>query len=338
MVRWIVPFLLVISPTPSPGAAPPDRLDQAIARGLRRLETGAAAYVQNRQCFSCHHQTLTIASLLQARHRGFAIDGDLLQDQVRFTRDSFQDRKDSIRKGENVGGRSTTAAYALHTLQLGGHPADEMTNALVQYLVVRQEIDGSWPAQMPRVPSEGSKFTNATLALAAFRHYASIDPTRNPEVARAYQKGSAWLLEARPESTEDRVFHLRGLVDLQAPRERIEKALRELASQQLPDGAWRQIPLREGDAYATATVLLALRHAGIDRANAVYRRGIGYLLRTQTAEGAWIVTTRNRPIQRWFDNGDPGGKHQFISFLATGWATLALLDACPPRSGESPDG
>jgi N-acyl-D-amino-acid deacylase len=43
------------------------------------------------------------------------------------------------------------------------------------------------------------------------------------------------------------------------------------------------------------------------------------------------VQTRSRPVQVFFDNGDPGGKSQFISFLATGWATLALLEACPEK-------
>jgi hypothetical protein len=35
-------------------------------------------------------------------------------------------------------------------------------------------------------------------------------------------------------------------------------------------------------------------------------------------------------VQPFFDNGDPGGKSQFISFSATNWAVLALLEAIPP--------
>jgi hypothetical protein len=34
-------------------------------------------------------------------------------------------------------------------------------------------------------------------------------------------------------------------------------------------------------------------------------------------------------LQLFFDNGDPGGKSQFISFAATGWAVLALLEQFP---------
>ena len=62
------------------------------------------------------------------------------------------------------------------------------------------------------------------------------------------------------------------------------------------------------------------------------RRGLAYLLKTQREDGAWIVETRSRPVQIFFDNGDPGGKSQFISFAATNWAVLALLETLPPAS------
>jgi N-acyl-D-amino-acid deacylase len=61
-----------------------------------------------------------------------------------------------------------------------------------------------------------------------------------------------------------------------------------------------------------------------------YQKGIKYLLDSQKEDGAWIVTTRSRPLQVFFDNGDPGGKSQFISFAATNWAVLALLETIPP--------
>jgi hypothetical protein len=78
---------------------------------------------------------------------------------------------------------------------------------------------------------------------------------------------------------------------------------------------------------------MALRQAGVEAGAPAYRRGVAYLLRTQTPEGAWIVQTRSRPVQTFFDNGDPGGKHQFISFAATGWAVQALLETVPRTPG-----
>ena len=68
-----------------------------------------------------------------------------------------------------------------------------------------------------------------------------------------------------------------------------------------------------------------------------YRKAVRYLVRAQTAEGAWLVTTRSRPVQVFFDNGDPGGKSQFISMAATNWALLALLNTVPANgANDSP--
>lgn len=336
MCRLIV-ALCLLSAVAAQAAAPPDPVSRAIHRGLRRLEEGAGNYISNRQCFSCHHQSLTIAAMVSARARGFTVSDTFLEEQTTFTLDSFRNNLGKVRKGENVGGRSTTVAYALFTLQTAGHPADETTEALIDYLLIHQEKDGSWPAVMPRLPSEGSKFTNAALALAALRHYGSRDRTKDrlPEkIAPAFRRGVAWLEKNDPKDTEDRTFHLRALITAGASQERIGKARQALIEQQLTDGSWRQTGSRSGDAYATGTVLQALRLGGVKPDEEPYRKGVAYLLRSQSREGAWIVTTRNKPVQRWFDNGDPGGKSQFISFLATGWATLALLETLPAKAPE----
>ena len=46
--------------------------------------------------------------------------------------------------------------------------------------------------------------------------------------------------------------------------------------------------------------------------------------KNQKDDGSWLVKTRSKPIQKFFDNGDPHGKNQFISISATSWATAAL--------------
>ena len=58
------------------------------------------------------------------------------------------------------------------------------------------------------------------------------------------------------------------------------------------------------------------------------------LLGNQREDGAWIVETRSRPVQTFFDNGDPGDKSQFISFLSTCWAVAALLETMPVRKTD----
>jgi N-acyl-D-amino-acid deacylase len=155
-----------------------------------------------------------------------------------------------------------------------------------------------------------------------------------PRIETAVTKGRDWLLANKPVSTEDRVFHLRGLVDSGAEAKAIEAARQRLLEDQWADGSWAQLDRMSGDAYATATVLTALRHAGLDAKHDAYVRGVEYLLEAQQEDGAWIVQTRSKPLQLFFDNGDPGGKSQFISFAATGWAVLALLETVPHANRE----
>ena len=73
-------------------------------------------------------------------------------------------------------------------------------------------------------------------------------------------------------------------------------------------------------------MLVALRRAGLPADDGAYRKGVQFLLKSQHESGGWVVETRSRPVQTYFDNGDPGGKSQFISTAATGWAVLALLE------------
>ena len=68
---------------------------------------------------------------------------------------------------------------------------------------------------------------------------------------------------------------------------------------------------------------------GLEPTDPAYQKAAKHLLATQRDDGSWLVETRSRPVQVFFDNGDPGGKSQFISFAATGWATLALLEQYP---------
>jgi N-acyl-D-amino-acid deacylase len=337
MRRLCLPLALLALAPCARADAPGDPVKAAIEKGLRRIETGAASYVKNRQCFSCHHQAMPILSLSAARQRGFEVDPAKVRQQMDFTIDSFRSRKEQMAKKGGIPGGNTTAAYALFALQAGGQPADETTAALVDYLLARQQRDGSWPASTSvRPPTEGSPFTNAALILHSLRAYTpgkdvkDADDLRN-RIDRALAKGKDWLLASKPQSMEDKCFRLRGLVSAGAAKEDLEAACKALLAEQKDDGSWAQVRDMAGDAYATATVLVALRQAGLAATDPAYQKGVKYLLATQREDGAWVVQTRSKPVQVFFDNGDAGGKSQFISFVATNWAVLALLETLPAK-------
>lgn len=314
---------------------PEPTVTSAIEKSLERIEAGVKNYPKQRQCFSCHHQAMAIMSMTAAQQRGFKVDAELLAKQVSFSLKSFRN-KEQIAKGKGVGGDSVAIVYALHALAAAKHAPDDTTSAMVQYLLVKQRKEGDWPipAFGNRPPTMGSLFTNTGLAMLALKKYGPPKDAKDSaelqlKIDAALAKGRSWLLANKPIEIEDRVFHLRGLVDAGVEAKLIEQARADLLSEQRPDGSWRQLPKLKGDAYATATALAGLRHAGLDAKDKAYQKGIRYLLDSQEEKGAWIVQTRSKPLQVFFDNGDAGGKSQFISFAATNWAVLALLEAVP---------
>lgn len=302
----------------------------AVEKALKRIEQGAVNYPKNRQCFACHHQAMSVFSTVAARERGFTIDEELLKKQIAFSLKSFS-KTDKIVKGEGIGGASATATYALQTFATVDHPRDDTVSALIEYLLVRQRKDGAWPQVSNRPPTEAGIFTNNALALAVLKKYRSSEKELATRIDAAFSKGKTWLLENQPSTTEDKVFRLRGLVWGDCDANEIKTAQELLLSEQRPDGSWAQLADLAGDAYATATALVALRHSGLPVDHAAYRKGVKYLLSSQTEDGSWIVETRSRPIQIFFDNGDAGGRSQFISFPTTNWAVMALLETLPMR-------
>jgi hypothetical protein len=69
--------------------------------------------------------------------------------------------------------------------------------------------------------------------------------------------------------------------------------------------------------------------AGVSVGRGSYQQGCRFLLKTVKADGSWLVTTRSKPIQTYFESGFPYKKSQFISICGTCWATLALVELIP---------
>lgn len=131
-------------------------------------------------------------------------------------------------------------------------------------------------------------------------------------------------------------MRLMGLVWTKAPSHIIRSAIDDVVRHQRPDGGWSQLDSLPPDAYATGMSLYALHEAEISVTDAVYRRGIEFLLKNQYASGAWLVKSRAYPVQPYFESGFPFGKHQWISAAGSSWASLAIAHTLPNENGSSP--
>ncbi|GAC1473596.1 MAG: hypothetical protein NVSMB9_22500 [Isosphaeraceae bacterium] len=324
------------APPVAPGAdlvpAPTRRaVVQAATKGLALARKAAASYPTHRDCFSCHHQTLPMLAMVEARDRGLEGDEALLQEQADFTFESFQGKVPAMRKGEGIGGGAMTVGYALWALDLAGRKPDETIDAMVAFLLKTQESKGQWSSASRRPPLEESSVTITVLAASGIDRFAS--PERRNEAAKAISRAKHWLADAPVRVQEDRNSKLWGLVRLGAEASAIDAARAAVLDAQEKDGGWAAEAGLPSDAYATGQTLARLRNAGLPADHPAYRRGLQFLLKTQWDDGSWKVVTRSKPIQADFDNGDPHGKNQFISTAATCWAVVGLVGALPPSAG-----
>ena len=313
------------SAEPAPSAAVEAR--KAVDKVLPLLWKGAEGHVAQRTCFACHNQAIPLLAFTMARRHGFSVPESGLKKQTEFIAEFLKRNRDNYRKGIGQGGQVDTAGYALLALELGGWEPDATTEAVVEYLLRRNADLDHWRTTSNRPPSEASDFTPTYLALRALRRWGTS--AQEERLAKRIATVRTWLQKETARDTEDRVFRLLALRAVGA--EEWKSAAKDLIQAQRPDGGWGQTEAMDSDAYATGTALVALHQAGDLPANdPVFQRGVAFLLKTQQADGSWLVASRSRPFQTYYESGFPHGKNQFISMAASGWAATALALACPP--------
>jgi hypothetical protein len=159
---------------------------------------------------------------------------------------------------------------------------------------------------------------------------AYAPPGRAADINERIARATSWLVAETPKTTEDRNMKLLGL--LWAGRSAADRAplVKQILAKQRADGGWAQTDHLQSDAYATGVSLFALAEAGgILPEHAAYKKGTAYLLSSQRPDGSWYVKSRAVKFQPYFDGGFPYEHDQWISEMATGWATAALTLALP---------
>ncbi|MCR9296564.1 MAG: amidohydrolase family protein [bacterium] len=298
-------------------------LRDSATKALKLLELASSGTAEQRVCFTCHGQAQPVFALVEATRQGFEIDRENLENQIQNTYAHLKRGYESYLEGKGQGGGVDTAGYALWTLEEAGSNTDEVTDAVSEYLLRKQSRSGVWKCSSDRPPSEASHFTTSYLALRALSAFSTAEQAERVQVAR--QRAAEWLTEAEARDTEDLVFALLSAEYVNLPEQRRQCLLQQLLDSQLADGGWEQKEGMGSDAYATGTVLYALRRSGISTQEIHWENGIRFLLNSQQADGSWHVASRSKPFQKYFESGFPHAEDQFISTTATSWATLAFL-------------
>ncbi|MCE3015531.1 MAG: serine hydrolase [Pirellula sp.] len=305
-----------------------DSVRSAITRTLPLIQRGADGSAEKRECFTCHNQALPIFAMAHAKAKGFEIHEESLHRQTLHTYEHLKRGLENYRKGKGQGGGTLTAGYALWALDEAKWKPDETTQTVAAFLGEFQKEEVRWHHHSGRPPSSDSDFTTTYVALRALDQFASkemldVFADRKKQIA-------VWLNENPGTDTEDFVFRLGAMHYADCSPELTKTAVKNLINLQREDGGWGQLKELESDAYASSTVLFSLLRYGEVAANhEAIQRGISFLLSTQKPDGSWLVKTRAKPFQTYYESGFPHGVDQFISIAASSWAVVALSMTLP---------
>jgi hypothetical protein len=299
-------------------------------KGISMLQKASGTFFKESGCVSCHAQKISIVAGATARRKGIRFDETAHREMVRGL------RLQSAAFGEAMLERLDPPAvdivtYALFALSTDDAAPDRTTDAMAHNLAAQQAPDGSWGRSglgIRRPPTADAGLTATAMAIRGLKQYAP--PARKAEMQDRVARASKWLLSVEPRTTEDAVMQLLGAKWADADAATVDKLSRNVLKLQREDGGWAQTPYLKSDAYATGTALYALNEAiGMTDNSAAFRRGTQFLLSTQASDGSWYVASRAPKFQPYFEGGFPYGHDQWISAMATGWASTALAVATP---------
>ena len=315
-----------------PGTVASEPARKTIDWGLAFLESDAAKWRKERGCATCHHGTMTVWALSEARSQGYAV-AETLTEMTKWTRERLDriDKPRDKRPGWNM--VNTPAVYL--ALMAQAVPTQEAVNSddlkrIEGHLLRHQEDDGSWawslaPAGNRPPPVFESDEVVTLMAEIDLGPQVRDDADQANPTREARTRAAAWLARNTDPGASTQVAALRLFRDVCArkpPRE-LEPGIERLFNLQHADGGWGQVKDLASDAYATGQALYFLSLAGVPRDRPQIQRAVTYLVETQQPNGSWRMTSRAHPGAKPFTNPVP------ITYFGSAWATLGLVRTVP---------
>jgi hypothetical protein len=311
------------------GAAPFPNVREAITKALASSQSAAAKFLGKGGCVSCHADHLNGVAVSAGKAIGIQADFGLEASGARTTALLIGALEQQLFQLQDPPAGVNGMQFALLQIAAADVPRTLAIDSLVHFVAAMQRSEGDWPYYgVVRPPLEDIGFSLTAKGIRVLRLYPIAG--RQAEFDERIARAATWLEKAEPRTTEDRTMQLLGIAwaGRKAPANRI----RQLVSSQRANGGWGQTDALSSDAYATGEALWALHEAGMPASDAVYRRGVDYLLRTQQKDGTWHVVSRALGFQPYFESGFPYNHDQWISQSGTALATIALTFAS--RSGR----
>ncbi len=311
-------------------ASPADSARAAAERSVALLGQTSRKFFQQAGCGGCHHAPATLMAFSAARAAGVKVEDAAIKEFAQSILTDARPVAPGTLQRIEPGGTIDTVMFWLVGLAAAKYPADVTTNALVSYLATAQMPNGAWDpgSFISRAPVEETVTGHTAFAIRALKAYPL--PARQAEFADRLTRARKFLVGVQPKTTYEHAEKLLGLTWSGASTAELAAAAQPLIAQQRRDGGFSQNPHLSSDAYATGIALWALYESGVVKpTEAVYQRGAKFLVSTQRADGSWYVASRSPKFQPYFESGFPYGHDQWISSMATAYATIALAPVGP---------
>jgi ankyrin repeat protein len=296
----------------------------AAERGLALLQTATNTFFVNGGCGACHAQNIVDVATGEARAAHLAVD-----EATAAQRDAgatAQFTSIATRLLERMDAPVIDIPlYTLAGFAGAGHAPDRATDALVFNAAAQQSENGAWHRSGTTVARPPLADGDTSITALGIRALATFGPPgRAGEMRQRIARAISYLRGIRPISAEDRAYRILGLVWGGVAPAELTSYVTDAQGTQRADGGWSQNATLDTDVYSTSITLYALLKAGVPPTDRSVARAINYLLAAQRSDGSWHVRSRAPKFQPYFDGGFPYEHDQWISSMATGWATAAL--------------
>ena len=302
----------------------------ALEKAVATLQHGSTEFFNQSGCVGCHHQPSALSAVSAARKAGVKVNEREANAYIKMMEGQSMTFQQLLMERGDTGGLFDAWNMILNALGSERYEPGPLTDVLVTYIASFQRRDGSVnQGGISRPPAEDGRMQRVVQSVRSMQLYGT--PGLKEEFDKRIAASRDYMLKAQARTTDEAAMQIAGLHWVGAD-EKAHTLAKTLIAAQRVDGGWGPNPSLGSDAYATGEALWALYESGVLKpTDAVYRKGVKYLLETQWEDGSWYVRSRSPKFQPYFQSGFPHEHDQWVSSAATSWAVRALAPAIEPR-------
>jgi len=292
-------------------ASAEDALDIA-KRSLPFIKDKGLAWIEGRQCASCHQIPSMLWSLNSAARLGIDPENKETAEWTPWATDwrHWNQTKEKDGMDKVSAGNIDTMVWLLLGRDRAVSPAPAWTGEFRAQILKNQQPDGSWKAggQLPL----GKRPARETIEVTTMWTLLALKSYEGEEVPAEMQKrAEEFLAKAEVgQSTEWHATRLLSKLD--------DTALCDAVLQlQHDDGGWAWLAKEPSDAFGTGLALYALAKSDLPAGHSARKKAVAFLKTTQTPDGSWPVPSTRKQ--------DKNKINKTATYWGTAWAVIGLL-------------